>query len=177
MSLHFLSAGPAAKHVTWSLHALTPGVVLIDVYIDGLPSSSTNIPLHWRAGTWTKPPLDLRLSSTGTLLGFDFTLQDERIAVAESTSFPAPRAGSVVFQTEGWPPDRYLDERLTVTSIRAPDGRLFLMTGEPRALLFAYQMHRFLALAFDNHHALASICLGPLSDEEWESIEAFSYVE
>jgi hypothetical protein len=55
--------------VAWRIESPTVGVVLFDVDVGawGHP-----IPLHWRAGDWRKPPLDIQLDPrSGRLCGAD----------------------------------------------------------------------------------------------------------
>lgn len=44
--------------VRWNVESPVGGVVLIEVVLDRNPA-----PLHWRAGLWEKPPLDLHQGS------------------------------------------------------------------------------------------------------------------
>lgn len=43
---------------------------------------ASDAPLHWRAGDWSKPPLDVRLSDVGAVESIQFVFQDESVNAA-----------------------------------------------------------------------------------------------
>lgn len=75
--------------VYWTLDQPTREVVVLDVEVGKVSPA----PLHWRAGDWTKLPLDLRLSERGYLEGIQFVFQDESVAYADEPPCVDPRPG------------------------------------------------------------------------------------
>lgn len=166
---------PHTVRAAWSIEAPTPGVVLIDVT---LGESRPTTPLHWRMGTWTKPPLDLSLDDGGRPVALQFVLQDERVAAGQSLAdLPEPEGGVPIFDINDWPPERYCDETGPVRANRLPSGELRLQIGEPQPVRRACRTAPGLLLGFDERDVLAEIRLGPLAGEDWEAINAFSFVE
>jgi hypothetical protein len=159
---------------TWSIETPTPGVVLIDVAIGG---QQTPVPLHWRVGTWVKPPLDLSLDHEGHLVGMQFVLQDERVQAGQWSVLPDEEIAVPVFNVENWPAERYRDETMAVGASRLSGGELALRIGEAGDLTRACRTKGGLLVAFGADDSLAEIRLGPLSSEDWEAIDAFSFVE
>lgn len=174
MSLQLLRTEPATAFATWRIETPTVGVVLIDVVIGG---SQTAVPLHWRVGTWMKPPLDVALDGEGRLVGFQFVLQDERVDRATWSMLPDLESTVPVFNVENWPPDRYRDETLSVNARRLAGGELALRVGDERPLARAFDLAPRLVLAFGADGALAEMRLGPLPNDDWEAIDAFSLGE
>ena len=76
------------------------------------------LPLHWRAGDWSKPPIDIEVDPTsGLLLNVQLVLQDERVLprcarpVGEAEAAGVPR-----FDVSTWARgERYQDETMCVT--------------------------------------------------------------
>jgi hypothetical protein len=165
---------PGSRSATWNIESPTPGVVLIDVAIER-PSRST--PLHWRAGTWSKPPLDLSLDDHGRLVGLQFVLQDERVPAGQWTVFPDPEVGLPVFDVRGWPSERYRDETMVVQASRLSSGELALRLGDLQPLARVCAVAAGVLMGFTEAGSLAEIRLGPLDEEDWAAIDAFSYVE
>jgi hypothetical protein len=156
----------------WSIESPTPGVVLIDVHVAAIEES---VPLHWRTGTWTKPPLDISLDREGRLVGFQFVLQDERLREGTSSDLPSPEVGLPVFNIEDWPPDRYADESSPVDCVRLAGGELQLRLADEFSVRHVCQIGSGLFMAFGDDGGLRAIRLGPLSVEDWEAIDAFSH--
>ncbi len=173
VSLQLRQTKPATVRATWGIQTPTIGVVIIDVVID---ESETPLPLHWRVGTWVKPPLDLSIDHDGRLVGIQFVLQDERVQPGHSSGLPDPAVAVPVFNVENWPIDRYRDEAMVVDACRLSGGELLLRVGEARDLTRACRTSRELVVAFDQDDSLAEIRLGPLSREDWEVIDTFSFV-
>src|SRR5918996_4765799 len=108
LKLRLAGSESSRGEATWSIESPTPGVVLIDVNVVG---ANRRPPLHWRTGTWQKPPLDISLDREGRLIGFQFVLQDERVKEGVATDLPAPKACWPIFDVANWPKDRYLDDK------------------------------------------------------------------
>lgn len=174
MSLLLLRTEPATLQSTWSIEAPTVGVVLIDVTIRRAESAA---PLHWRAGAWTKPPLDVSLDDEGRLISIQFVLQDERVSPGQWSVLPDPEGAAPVFDVKNWPAERYRDETLAVTASRLSGGELALRIGDEQHLARACRVDAGLLMAFGADGDLAKILLGPLANEDWEGIDAFSFVE
>ena len=137
---------------------------------------SDGSPLHWRAGLWDKPPLDVTMDAAGGLLGVQFVLQDERVDRGGTLAVSAePESGRPVFDVEAWPADRYLDVETTVTALRTPEGLLVLRIGDVGASDRVLAVGEGLAVGL-HEGALAEIRIGPLTGEDWEAIDAFSFV-
>jgi hypothetical protein len=174
MTLRLVRVDPVSVAAVWSIETPTPGVVFIDVALDG---DAPPAPLHWRASTGAKPPLDLSLDGGGRLVGFQFVLQDERVPSGEWSVLPDPENGVPLFDVSEWPSDRYRDEIVPVSASRLSGGELTLRLGEARAPTHACQVGAGLVMAFNEDNSLAEIRLGPLDDEDWDAIAAFSFVE
>lgn len=173
--LRMVRAEQGAQDSIWSIESPTPGVVLIDVAIGGDPPA---VPLHWRAGTWRKPPLDLALDAQGQLLSLQFALQDEHVAPGVSSVLPELEASVPTFDVANWPEDRYLDEKVPVVATRLVGGELSLKIGKGEHVVDrAPELDSGLVLAFPSDDRLAEIRLGPLAPEDWRVIDAFSFVE
>lgn len=174
MTLRLLRTEPGPRVATWSIETPTPGVVLIDVTIERQAASA---PLHWRAGTWSKPPLDLALDDEGRLVGLQFVLQDERVAAGQWTVFPDPEEGLPVFDIQGWPSERYCDETMPVEASRLSGYKLALRLGDRQPLAGSCAVASGVVMGFTDASTLAEIRLGPFDQEDWAAIDAFSYVE
>ena len=155
----------------WRIESPTPGVVLIDVHVVGIEEA---VPLHWRTGTWSKPPLDVSLDREGRLVGFQFVLQDERVREGIPLDFPVPKLGLPVFDVEDWPSDRYADVKSALEAFRLEGSELELRLGD-ESVRQACQVGSSLFMTFGDHDRLSAIRLGPLSVEDWEAIDAFSH--
>jgi hypothetical protein len=159
--------------VGWRIESPTVGVVLVDV---GLGRDPDPAPLHWRAGEWSKPPLDLEIDSiSGRLQALQFILQDERVPVEKVAPLPAGQQGVPVFEVAGWPADRYRDVRYPVAAIRSQTGELVLRIGR-RGCANACRVRGGLAIGYDRGGDLCKIRVGPLTGDEWESIDSFSAI-
>jgi len=161
----------SADDVSWRVEIPVPGVVLIDVSVG---SGGCAVPLHWRAGDWTKPPLDVSLSAQGRIEAVQFVLQDERVGRASMRMrCPVTQSGVAEFAVDDWAADRYRDERVEVSAARSGTDELVLRIGDPSVDLEYCRAGVGLLLGFDRDE-LAEIVLGPLSLEDWESVGAFS---
>src|SRR5438067_13457866 len=127
-------------------------------------------PLHWRAGTWTKPPLDIEIKpDNGRLRALQLVLQDESVPLASNAVLPSiVRPGVPIFDTSVWSgSDRYRDERMSVEAMRAEDDRLEAWldaVGEPAHIC---RVDSQLDLLFTAEGGLTAIRLGPLTPDEW----------
>lgn len=146
----------------------TPGVVVVDVI---LGAASSAAPLHWRSGDWTKPPLDLSLASDGRLIGIQFVLQDERVPEGREGSWSVSWRGTPVFTVDGWPRDRYRDERISVSATRSLSGQLVLCLGESATELEWCEVGHDLLLGFAGDQ-LVKIVVGALDLDDLASFGA-----
>jgi hypothetical protein len=154
--------------VTWSIESPTIGVVVIDVRVG---SDFTPAPLHWRAGDWTKPPLDLAFSPDGRLETIQIVLQDETLGGAGSRIDVPVVAGHATFDVQRWPADRYLDERIAVVTERLDSDVILVTIGSSKAIRFNRVAHS-LTLGFNRGDRLAQIWIGPLGTNEWALIQS-----
>lgn len=160
-----------SPRVWWNIESPVAGVVLIEVVLESNPA-----PLHWRAGLWEKPPLDLSMDSSGRMIGFQFVLQDERVPLAEDAGGPRVTAPAwPVFDVDSWPEDRYMDEHIPVTVGRLAAGTLLLGIGNLEGPDRLLEVGDGLAVGLTDG-MLREIRLGPLDADDWESIDAFSPV-
>jgi hypothetical protein len=154
---------------SWTLDCPAIGAVVLNVRV-GYRTAS-NAPLHWRAGDWSKPPLDMRMSSIGDIEGVQFVFQDESI-FSNTDPFPATaEVGVPVFDVHAWPDDRYLDTLVNVHTFRVPTGELCATIGEvpPKRVISSA---RGLRIAFAATGELAGFEVGPFSRDDWLMIEA-----
>ncbi|SRR6266498_4411173 len=162
------SRGHAA---TWAIESPTPGVVLVNVDVGGNKSSA---PLHWRAGDWTKPPLDIEINpSDGTVQAIQFVLQDERARVTSVREISEWKDGTPVVNTAGWPDDRYRDVRCSMKAVRSPTDELVVSLGS-RIFVTTTRVSGGMTFCWDDSARLCEIRLGSLTAEEWDVINAFS---
>lgn len=171
--LRLCEIDPIPSEISWSIDAPTPGVVIVDVAIG---PGRVPVPLHWRAGSWTKPPLDVTLDNEGRLTAIQFVLQDEQVEFGGvlHNQCGAPKIGIPRFEVSSWPEDRYWDERLPVVAHRTGVGELLLHIGERRQLCQQCAPGPGLLLGFDQDVSLATVKIGPMAIDDWASIDAFS---
>lgn len=157
-----------ALPINWQLDCPTRGVVIVDVAVGEV---STSAPLHWRVGDWSKPPMDVRLSDGGEVESIQLIFQDESVDVEDVVPPSEIAAGLPIFDVGGWPPDRYSDVRVPVTTRRLPSGQLYAAIGrsQPSRSISVTWGLRF---DFDPADQLVGIALGPLTSDEWQLIEA-----
>ncbi len=154
--------------IRWTLDCPARGVVTLDVAVG---QETSGAPLHWRAGDWTKPPLDLRLSASGSVESIQFVFQDEAVAPGESVLPSRSEIGSPTFDVTTWPEDRYVDARLPVRTFRLATGELYAAIGEGRPER-SMSVTCGLRFGFDSSDQLVGIALGPLTDDEWRMVDA-----
>src|SRR5689334_17035156 len=98
------------------------GIVLIDCGIvrDEESEEPLLVLLHWRAGDWKKPPIDIALDEdTGHFQSLQLVLQDETIErntlLSTDLGTLAPEEGLPVFELLPWSDEDYIDEHLQVS--------------------------------------------------------------
>jgi len=156
---------------TWAIESPTPGVVLVNVAIDG---SRSLTPLHWRGGDWTKPPLDIEVNPTnGAVQGLQVVLQDERVQRGPLESEPERVVGIPVVELADWPEDRYKDVRCEVQVTRGPKNELVIRLGASPVVSRSGAPGR-LTFGWDDTANLCELVIGPLEHHEWDDIDAFS---
>lgn len=170
--LRMVSCSPElVVEVSWRVESPVPGVVLIDASVG---SGGCAVPLHWRGGDWSKPPLDVSLSAHGQIVALQLVLQDERVGrVPMSAQRFVARSGAVTFAVDGWAADRYLDERVEVSAARSSADELVIRIGDPLGDLEYCRAGAGLVLGFYRDE-LVEIVLGPLTLDDWDSVDAFS---
>jgi hypothetical protein len=163
----------AKAQVRWVIGSPTPGVVLVDVKIG---NNSSVLPLHWRTGDWTKPPLDVELDpNSGEVLAVQFVLQDERVPRQEVEDLPDVGQGVPLFDIRGWPADRYSDFRQLVRVVRSKVDEMVLSIGSDRAVA-GLSIDGRLMFAHDQSCRLCEIRIGPLSSEEWTTVDTRAFI-
>ena len=149
----------------------TGGVVLVNVT---LPAGSRS-PLHWRTGTWDKPPLDVEIDPhDGRLQALQIVLQDESVPlIVKRVDASDSCEGLPVFDTSGWvSADRYRDETMAVAVNRAADDRLEAWLGGEQEPVSVLTVDDELALLFAGEGELVAIRVGPLTSHEWGVVAA-----
>lgn len=166
--LESLVGSSEALAMGWTLDCPTRGVVILDVTIG---KDTAPAPLHWRAGDWTKPPLDLRLNEVGAVQSIQFVFQDESVNVGESLLPADSEVGLPIFDVREWPPNRYLDASVAVKMLHLPSGELYaaIGAGSPERAISVTWGLRF---GVDSSEQLVTIALGPLTADEWQLIAA-----
>jgi len=157
-----------APAIHWTLNCPTRGVVILDVAVG---QDASDAPLHWRAGDWSKPPLDVRLSDVGAVESIQFVFQDESVNAGEVVMPAEVEVGLPTFDVGEWPADRYSDARVDVRTLRLPSGELYaaIGDGQPERSVSVTWGLRF---GFDSSDQLVGIALGPLTADEWQLVEA-----
>jgi hypothetical protein len=161
-------AEEASPQVTITIDSPTHGVVIMDIAIGGW---STPTPLHWRAGDWTKPPLDFCLNSDGRLESIQVVFQDEVIETADVGLASQVNEGVPSFDVSDWPSSRYLDERSEVQSVRLASNELNITLGNspPHKLV---RVGEGLGLGLDDNSYVVQVVIGPLDAGQWRLIRA-----
>lgn len=151
--------------VSLLIESPVPGVVIIDAVLD-----RQEVPLHWRAGLWDKPPLDVSLAPDGRLAGVQFVLQDERVPRSNGPQLPGDETGGSwpVFEVASWSDGRYLDEEMAV-SFERTSGLLVLRIGATTAQRWA-RVGDGLTVGLNTSDEVVALALGPLAAEDWDVI-------
>ena len=142
----------------------TPGVAIVDIELS--EGDRTAQVLHWRIGTWEKPPLHVRLEEHGRIRELQLVLQDEAVPNVEESPWPLIEEGMPVFSTVDWPPSGFLDESSIGSIGRLPNGQLEASwhTSVPHRV---FQTSPSLVLGLAEDSSLCAIRIGPLDDDEW----------
>ncbi len=156
-----------APSIQWTIDRPAQGVAILDVAVGGVASTA---PLHWRAGDWSKPPLDVRLSDRGVLESIQLVFQDESIEVGEGAIPSESTSGLPVFDVQAWPEGRYSDAREDVETVRLSTGELYAAIGGARPAQ-SVLVGEGLRLLVDSIDRLVGMVLGPLARDEWLSLE------
>ena len=159
------------SEVSLLVESPVPGLVLIDAVLD-----RQEAPLHWRAGLWDKPPLDISLAPDGRLTAVQFVLQDERVPRSDGLqlSGAGPGGSWPVFDVVSWPDGRYLDEEVVVSFERMGDS---LVLGIGAAVAQRWErVGEGLAVGLNVSDEVVALALGPLDAEDWNAIDTFSSV-
>lgn len=157
--------------VSLSIESPVPGVVLVDAVLD-----RHEAPLHWRAGLWDKPPLDVSLRPDGRLVGVQFVLQDEKVPRGDG---PPPSSGESgggwpVFEVRSWPEKRYVDEKIAVSFERAAASLVLGIGSEPVGRWV--RAGTALSVGLNASDEVVGMVFGPLDAENWNAIDAFSSI-
>ena len=156
------------KVIAISVTSPSRGVAILDVVVG---SRSSPAPLHWLAGDWSKPPLDVALGPGGQIESVQVVFQDEAVAMTEADVSSRDELGLPSFELDGWPANRYLDVRTDVHAARiASDELLVSIDGDPPTRLV--QLGDGLKLGLDGRDHLARLVIGPLDIEQWRMIDA-----
>lgn len=142
----------------------TTGVAILDVQVGETSSKS---PLHWRAGMWTKPPVDIAVDpANGRLQGVQIVLQDEDVPWGGGENLPADE-GAPAISTERWSEDRYRDEVMEVHLLRTPDDRLEVRLKGFGEASKTFQIGGKLQLIVGPDDSLVGLRVGPMSSSDW----------
>jgi hypothetical protein len=92
----------------------SPTVAILDIKVG---RNQPPVPFHWRAGDWSRPPLDISLSDAGSVESVQVVCNKGELRRVE---FAMPRVsfGTPIFDVSGWPESRYRDCRLAVAMAR-----------------------------------------------------------
>jgi len=168
LTLRGLIPGPTA---IWAIESPTPGIVLINVVI---PGSRSPAPLHWRAGDWTTPPVDVEINpNDGAIEAIQIVLQDERIDFGGRRKTLELVSGQPCVDVSDWPADRYRDVHCSVAVERAQDGELVVDFGDAAPMTQSGESGS-LVFGWDASGELSQLIVGPFSSEDWDDINAFS---
>jgi hypothetical protein len=152
----------AVPSITRAISSPTSGVVIVDVSV-GPPTSISN--LHWRAGDWTKPPLDMSLSHSGHLESIQFVFQDEEVRQSHETAPIVEQRGSPIFDTTAWTKKRYWDIRCPVHAETLSSHELRISIGGQSATQYV-EVGIGLAFGLDEDEAVTNVLIGPLRPVE-----------
>jgi hypothetical protein len=156
-----------SRSVGIAVDSPTKSVATVDVKI----GAQTPAPLHWRGGDWTKPPLDIALSSDGYVESIQVVFQDEEVAMADWKVATQIELGVPAFEIDEWPTNRYLDVRIGVRTIRLASGELLVSIGDEDAVRL-FRPGDGLALGLDASGRLVQVLVGPFDAEHWRLLGA-----
>lgn len=152
--------------VSWLLDSPARGVTTIDVTIgDGVGGA----PLHFRVGDWSKPPIDIVLDEDGSIAGVQIVLQDETVPPVVASGVSDIPMAHLVFEVDGWPDNRYKDQRAEVSLGREREGLLVVSIGESEAKSY-WQLGNGLTVGC-SEQTLCELRVGPLTPTEWATVD------
>lgn len=153
--------------ISITVESPTDGVALVDVDMN---RPSTTVPLHWRVGDWTKPPLDISVTPEGRLQRLQFVIQDEEVGRTGVAAESTDDQGVPLFDVDRWPPDRYLDVRALVRAARLASGELAILVGNENTARWL-RVGDGLAFGLDASGRVSQLVVGPLDAEQWRVID------
>jgi hypothetical protein len=162
--IRLTSVSPAPASVTRHIDSPCRGVVLLDYAL-----AAGGVALHWRAGDWSKPPLDVSVDpATGRLVALQYVLQDERLPVLGPISQSADRREGVpIFDLSAWAPDeRYVDEVASVSAGWVSSTDMVIRLAEARAAGVECAVSPELSLLFEAGGMLVAVLMRSITDEE-----------
>jgi hypothetical protein len=168
LQMRRLYRGTTLSTIDISVEAPAAGVAIVDATIS---CRSSSVPIHWRAGDWTKPPLDISLSHEGRIEGIQIVFQDEKVPIGGRESATKEESGIPSFDVGAWSADRYLDVHTSVRSVRLPSGELLVSIGDDKPLRTP-RLGGSLRVGLDASDRLVEVILGPLDAQQWEMIDA-----
>ncbi|HEU5375400.1 MAG TPA: hypothetical protein VFV38_08180 [Ktedonobacteraceae bacterium] len=155
------------------------GVVLIDCRIarEEEDEEPLTVPLHWRVGDWSKPPIDIALDAdTGRFQSLQLVLQDEtierRVQPAIDVATLTSETGIPVFERTLWNNgERYADERLQPTpSWEGQSGLLVMFVPVPALIIRACLVDKSLMFLLDERDEIIGFQLNQITREEKRTI-------
>lgn len=166
--LQVRTVNPGSDLVQIAVDSPTRGVAIVDVQISPILNPA---PLHWRAGDWTKPPLDVSLGPDGRPKSLQVVFQDEEVPRTNASEPIQAEVGVPIFDIGDWPANRYLDTRTVVQMEHLESDELAVRIGtdQPDRWL---QLGPGLEFGFDAAGTLVKLIIGPLDDGQWRLIAA-----
>lgn len=155
------------------------GLVLIDCQLSIKEENEEPlaVPLHWRAGDWSKPPIDIALDEdTGRFQSLQFVLQDE---VIERGTLPGidlatltSETGVPIFERGLWSDDEhYADERLQpISTWERQNDLLMVFTSQPAQVTKACLVDDSLAFLLNEQNEIIGFQLNQITREEKRTI-------
>lgn len=150
-----------------SVDCPAPGVVLIEAFLDDAIGGD----LHYRVGSFTKPPLDLWIRPDGVIGGAQFVLQDE--VVPKCGTQPPTQVHDMRPRVDisAWPQeDPYLDVVAQTTACEN-NGSVNVHVDRLHVVRW-HRVGEYLRIGFDSHEALCGVSLGPLRSWQWEMVRS-----
>jgi hypothetical protein len=150
-----------------SLSVTSPvrGVAVVDLSI----GSQSAVPLHWRAGDWSKPPIDLAVSADGYLESLQIVLQDEDASLPSTVQITESLPWTVKVHTEEWPENRYRDAIMPINIRRTDIGELVISLGDEPLIGESHRVSPRLRVIV-MHNELRGLLIGPMSIDEWDTV-------
>jgi hypothetical protein len=128
------------------------GLTLIDYELT-CEQETRHSPLHWRVGTWEKPPIDVEIDSeSGQLWAIQLVLQEETVPLQKlcKSSFEH-QSGVPIFNRSLWLPEvLYYDEKVQVfTAWNSQDELCTIFVTPPAQVALECHVSNTLSLLFD----------------------------